>query len=88
VETVSSTNAFELVIIPVKHYGLAETLKEVVPRAAAAEFLLLTQNWHSTCDIDPILPRSRYVYGDAKAGGTFSGRKLIAALKGIDIGSP
>jgi 2-dehydropantoate 2-reductase len=87
IETVSPTDIFELVIVPVKHYALLETLKEVVPRVGSAEFLLLTQNWHGTCDIDPILPRSRYVYGDAKAGGTFSGRKLIAALKGIDIGS-
>jgi ketopantoate reductase len=65
-----------------------ETLKGIVPRAGAAEFLLLTQNWRGTNDIDPILPRTRYVYGDAKAGGTFSQGKLIAALKAIDIGSP
>jgi len=88
VETLSPTDPFELVILPVKHYALAETLKEIVPRAGSAEFLLLTQNWSGTDDIDPILPRTRYVYGDAKAGGTFSGGTLVAALKAIDIGSP
>jgi 2-dehydropantoate 2-reductase len=87
VETLSSTNTFEVVIVPVKHYALVETLKEVVPRLGSAEFLLLTQNWYGTNDIDPILPRKRYVYGDAKAGGTFSEGKLVAALKAIDIGS-
>jgi hypothetical protein len=34
-----------------------------VPRVSSAEFLLLTQNWSGTEEIDPILPRTRYVYG-------------------------
>jgi 2-dehydropantoate 2-reductase len=88
VETVSPKDTFELVIVPVKHYALVQTLKEVVPSVEDAEFLLLTQNWRGTDDIDSILPRARYVYGDAKAGGTFSGGTLLAALKAIDIGSP
>ncbi|MGC1646042.1 MAG: 2-dehydropantoate 2-reductase N-terminal domain-containing protein [Candidatus Sulfotelmatobacter sp.] len=88
VETVSPKDTFELVIVPVKHYALVQTLKEVVPKVGAAEFLLLTQNWRGAEDIDTILPRSRYVYGDAKAGGTFSEGTLVAALKAIDIGSP
>jgi 2-dehydropantoate 2-reductase len=88
VETLSPTDTFELVIVPVKHYALRQTLKEIVPRLGAAEFLLLTQNWRGTEEIDSILPRARYVYGDAKAGGSFSQGKLVAALKAIDIGSP
>jgi 2-dehydropantoate 2-reductase len=87
VETVSPRDTFELVIVPVKHYALVQTLKEVVPRVGDAEFLLLTQNWRGTNDIDPILPRKRYIYGDAKAGGAFSEGTLVAALKTIDIGS-
>ena len=88
VETLSATDAFELVIVPVKHYALVNTLREIAPRAGSAEFLLLTQNWSGTIDIDPLLPRARYVYGDAKAGGTFSKGTLVATLKAIDIGSP
>jgi 2-dehydropantoate 2-reductase len=88
VETVSPRDNFELVVVPVKHYVLVQTLKEVVPKVGAAEFLLLTQNWRGTDDIDPILPRSRYIYGDAKAGGTFSEGTLLAALKAVDLGSP
>jgi ketopantoate reductase len=86
-ETVSPKDTFELVIVPVKHYALVQTLKEVVPRVGDAEFLLLTQNWRGTNDTDPILPRKRYAYGDAKAGGAFSKGTLVAALKTIDIGS-
>jgi 2-dehydropantoate 2-reductase len=88
VETLSHTDTFELVIVPVKHYALVETLKEIVLKAGAAEFFLLTQNWRGSDEIDPILPRTRYVYGDAKAGGSFSQGALVAALKAIDIGSP
>ena len=88
VEMLPSTDTFELVIVPVKHYALLQTLKEIVPRLGAAEFLFLTQNWRDTEEIDSILPRPRYVYGDAKAGGTFSGVTLVAALKAVDIGSP
>ena len=88
VETLVPDASFELVIVPVKHYALAATLKEIAPRVGASEFLLLTQNWCGTADIDRILPRTRYVYGDAKAGGTFSEGTLVAALKAIDIGSP
>ena len=88
VETLSATDAFELIIVPVKHYALVETLKGIVPRAGAAQFLLLTQNWRGIAEIDPILPRTRYVYGDAKAGGTITNGKLVAALSAIDIGPP
>ncbi|HYA64348.1 MAG TPA: 2-dehydropantoate 2-reductase N-terminal domain-containing protein [Candidatus Sulfotelmatobacter sp.] len=88
VEALSPADTFELVIVPVKHYALAETLKGVVPRVGSAEFLFLTQNWRGTEEIDPILPQTRYVYGDAKAGGSFQEGTLVAALKAIDIGSP
>ncbi|HXY10692.1 MAG TPA: 2-dehydropantoate 2-reductase N-terminal domain-containing protein [Terriglobales bacterium] len=88
VETLSPTDPFDLVIVPVKHYALVETLKGIVSQTGSAEFLLLTQNWRGTDDIDLVLPRTRYIYGDAKAGGTFSEGTLVAALKAVDIGSP
>ena len=87
-EALSPTDAFDWVIVPVKHYAVAETLKEIVPRAGTAEFLLLTQNWSGTSEIDPIVARTRYLYGDAKAGGTFSEGVLVATLSAIDIGPP
>lgn len=87
-ETLSPKDNFELVIVPVKHYALVQTLEEVVPRAGAGEFFLLTQNWRGTKEIDLILPRARYIYGDAKAGGTFFQGTLVAALHALDLGSP
>lgn len=88
VEALLPEDTFELIIVPTKHYALAHTLGEMVPQAGTADFLLLTQNWRGTAEIDAILPRSRYLYGDAKAGGTFSEGRLIAALSAIDIGPP
>jgi 2-dehydropantoate 2-reductase len=85
-ETLEPANGYELVIVPTKHYHLIETLKPIVPRAGNADFLLLTQNWEGTQEIDMILPPSRYVFGDAKAGGTFEDRTLIATIASIDIG--
>jgi 2-dehydropantoate 2-reductase len=86
VETLAPADDFELVIVPVKHYALVKTLKEIVPRAGGADFLLLTQNWRGVEEIEKILPRARYIYGDAKAGGSFAGGGLVGALKAIDIG--
>jgi 2-dehydropantoate 2-reductase len=86
VEVLSPRDTFELVIVPVKHYALEQTLKEIVPRTGGAEFVLLTQNWRGAAEIDSILPRTRYIYGDAKAGGTFSEGTLVATLSAIDIG--
>jgi ketopantoate reductase len=60
VETISPTDNFELVIVPVKHYALLQSLKEIVSRAGTADFLLLTQNWEGTSQIDSMLPRTRY----------------------------
>lgn len=87
-ETLSLAEPFDFVIVPVKHYALIQTLMDAVPRSGAADFLMLTQNWNGVAEIDAILPRARYIYGDAKAGGAFSGETLIATVSGLDIGPP
>ncbi len=38
-------------------------------------------------EIDSILPHDKYIFGDAKAGGTFHENKLIGTIYAIDIGS-
>jgi ketopantoate reductase len=61
VEVLSPMDTFELVIVPVEHYALEQTLKETVPQTSGAEFLLLTQNGCGTAEIDSILPCTRYI---------------------------
>ncbi len=85
-ETVQPADAYEIVIVPTKHYHLVETLKKLVPQSGNADFLLLTQNWDGVREIDEIIPPSRYVFGDAKGGGKFDGNKLIAAIASVDVG--
>lgn len=85
-ENVQPSDGYELVIVPTKHYQLIDTLKQLVPQTGNAAYFLLTQNWDGTEAIDAILPPSHYVYGDAKAGGTFEGNKLIATIASVDVG--
>jgi 2-dehydropantoate 2-reductase len=85
-ETVTPEDGYELVIIPTKHYHLLETLEKLVPQTGEADYWLLTQNWDGPEAINALIPPSRYVYGDAKAGGKFEGNTLIATLASVDIG--
>jgi 2-dehydropantoate 2-reductase len=86
-ETLLATDGYELVIVPTKPYQLVEALKQIVPQAGNADYLLLTQNWNGVAEIDAILPQSRYLYGDAKAGGAFQDGVLISALfNSLDLG--
>jgi 2-dehydropantoate 2-reductase len=85
-ETIEPADGYELVIVPTKHYRLLETLKQLVPLTGNADYWLLTQNWDGTEAIDAIIPPSRYVFGDAKAGGKFEGNTLIGTLASADIG--
>ena len=87
IEMLDSTNDFEMVIIPVRHYALEDVLRQIVPLTIHADYLLLTQNWKGTLGIGNILPPSRYVFGDAKAGGSIKGNKLVGTIYAIDIGS-
>jgi 2-dehydropantoate 2-reductase len=85
-ETVHPSDGYDLLIVPTKHYSLVETLQQVLPQTGLLDTFLLTQNWTGTAEIDALLPPSRYVYGDAKAGGKFEGNSLIATLDSVAIG--
>jgi 2-dehydropantoate 2-reductase len=85
-ESVLPSDGFDLLVIPTKHYSLVETLQQVLPQTGPIDTFLLTQNWHGTAAIDALLPPSRYVYGDATAGGKFEGNTLIATLASVAIG--
>jgi 2-dehydropantoate 2-reductase len=87
-ELIAPSDRYELVIVPTKHYQLDDALKQIVPAAGEADFFLLTQNWAGTQAIDALVPRERYVYGDAKAGGAYSGETLVSALASVDLGPP
>jgi len=87
VEKVENPEEYELVIFPGHHYTMNEVLRDIVPRFSATNFLFLTQNWDGSAAIDAVLPRSRYVLGDAKAGGSWKDGTLVGALRSVDIGA-
>jgi ketopantoate reductase len=87
-EKITTEDNYDLVIIPTKPYQLLDALTQVAPLAPNAQFLLLTQNWNGTAEIDKILPRSRYIFGDAHAGGSWKDAVLVASFfKDIVIGA-
>ncbi len=86
-ENLNSKNDYELVIVPVRHYSIEDVLKQIVPLIPNTGYLLLTQNWKGSSEIDKFLPADKYIFGDAKAGGSFRNNKLIATIYAIDIGS-
>jgi 2-dehydropantoate 2-reductase len=85
-ESLDPGDGYDLIVVPTKHFHLVETLQQIVPHSGNADYLLLTQNWDGTQDIDAILQPSRYGFGDAKAGGAFQDGVLIATIASIDIG--
>ncbi|HNF35218.1 MAG TPA: 2-dehydropantoate 2-reductase N-terminal domain-containing protein [Anaerolineales bacterium] len=79
-EVLSPSDGFEVVIVPTKPYQLMDVLKEIVPQTGNADYLLLTQNWTGTAEIDAVLPQARYIFGDAHAGGVWKDGVLIATI--------
>ena len=79
-ETLTPSDGFDAVIIPPKPYQLVDVLKQIVPLTGNADYLLLTQNWNGTAEIDAVLPQSRYIFGDAHAGGVFKDGLLVGVI--------
>jgi ketopantoate reductase len=86
-ETILPEEHFDLIIVPTKHYTLEQTLQQVVPLTKGSDYLLLTQNWQGTEEIDQWIDPAHYCFGDAKAGGSFIENTLTCTIKAIDIGS-
>jgi 2-dehydropantoate 2-reductase len=79
-EALAPSDEYELVIVPTKPYQVMDVLKQIVPLTGNADYLLLTQNWNGTGEIDAVLPQTRYIYGDAHAGGVFKDDLLIGVI--------
>jgi ketopantoate reductase len=88
-DKISPADGYDLVVVPTKPYQLVPVLKTLTSMIGSADYFLLTQNWEGTAEIDALVSRDRYAFGDAKAGGVFDGDVLIATIfPTIDIGQP
>ena len=66
---ISPADGFDLVIVATKHYQAAEAIRQYLPGAPHATFLLFTANWDGTAEIDRLLPRSSMLWGYAASSG-------------------
>ena len=87
VEDVSEDDNYELIIIPVRHYQLIETIKELRSKNVSGTFLLFTNNWEGTDEIDSLVPRSQYLWGyAASVGGFINNRMILNVCKNYRFG--
>jgi len=85
-ESIANPDDYGLVVFPGHHYTMDEVLQDIVPRFHHSDFLFLTQNWNGTAKVDEVLPRTRYAFGDAKAGGSWRLETLVGAIHSVDLG--
>jgi 2-dehydropantoate 2-reductase len=69
VRQIAPSDGFDLVIVATKHYQAVEAIRQYLPGAPRATFLLFTANWDGTQEIDGLLPRSSLLWGYAAASG-------------------
>ncbi len=79
VRQIDPSDGFDLVIVATKHYQAVQALRQYLPDAPHAIFLLFTANWEGTEEIDRILPRSSALWGYAKASGGVDARGILIA---------
>jgi len=77
VEAVSPDDGFDLVMVPVKHYQLADALRGLTAAVPDARYLLFAANWDGTQAVDALLPRSRYAWGYSSSTGGHGGKALV-----------
>jgi 2-dehydropantoate 2-reductase len=79
VAQIGPADGFELVIVATKHYQAAQAIRQYLPDAPSATFLMFTANWDGTAEIDRLLPRSSLLWGYAGASGGPDARGILIA---------
>jgi ketopantoate reductase len=82
VEEVSPDDGYDLVMVPTKHYQLAEALRDYRDRVSHDTcFLIFCANWEGPQVVDELLPRTRYTWGYSATNGGPSGDVLCMNLR-------
>jgi 2-dehydropantoate 2-reductase len=82
-EDVAPGDGFDMVMVPVKHYQLVDTLVDLVPRLPGTDFLLFAANWDGLEGVEAVLPRSRYAWGYSSSSGGHKGDTLVFNLSNL-----
>ncbi len=76
---IGPSDGFDLVMVATKHYQAAEAIRQYLPGAPGATFLLFTANWDGMDEIDRLLPRSDILWGYAAASGGPDAQGILVA---------
>ncbi len=79
VRQIKVSDAFDLVIVATKHYQAAQVVRQYLPDAPHATFLLFTANWDGTEEIDRLLLRFSILWGYAAASGGADAQGILVA---------
>ena len=79
-ETISPSDDYELVILPIHLYQVEETLRTLLPLAGKAIFLHFGSNWDGTEVMDRLIPRERLLFGFPYGGGAIQNGTYVNYL--------
>ncbi len=58
----AETTRFDFVLVPVKHYQLVDTVRELKEALPDGRFVLMAANWEGLAGVDAVLPREQYLW--------------------------
>ena len=61
-EAVSADDRYDFVLVPVKHYQLVDTVRELKAALPDGRFVLCSANWEGLAGVDAVLPREQYMW--------------------------
>lgn len=80
VESLSSEDGYELVIVSVRHYQMESALSVLKDKIGYANVLIFNSNWEGFDHLNKFLPQSQFLLGFPVAGGGYNGKILDGAL--------
>jgi 2-dehydropantoate 2-reductase len=81
-EEVAPDDRFDLVIVPVKHWAVADVLRELEGKLPGARYLLFGSDWDGLSEVEALVPRSRCMWGFPASTGGHSAELLVFNLSG------
>lgn len=79
-ETLTPNHDFELIVVSVAHYRLAEAAEFLAPRLGRATVLVFSNLWDDPLDAVAPLPAERLAWGFPQAGGGFVENGMLSGM--------